>query len=181
VGATGFPSAILVDPQGNIAFAGHPARITDDLVESVLDGALAKPIYEWPKDCASIAKALKKGKLGDAVKKLGSIEDDHPDVAAGADWLRVETMGEELADALKKTPEADRVDEILTALKKDKEAQAILKAQIKIAKLVAGPVKKARYDRTKKQLEKYRDEFKGTAAERDARAAIEKLKDSKRR
>ena len=66
-------------------------------------------------------------------------------------------------------------------LKGDKEAQAILKAQEKVAKLTAGKVKASRYEKTKKALEKIRDKHKGTAAERDARAAIERLKASRRR
>lgn len=199
VGATAFPSAVLVDPQGNIAYVGHPARITDEMVKSVLDGALSVPVYEWPKDCEKVAKALRKGKLADAVKGLAKIEEDHPEIAESVrgmvtgrvrsleraaeegDWLRVETLGADLSKALKKLPEGERVDEILKDLKGNKDAQAVLKAQKKVAKLVEGPIKKAKYDRVKKDLQKIRDAFEGTAAERDARAALEKIKESKRR
>ena len=101
--------------------------------------------------------------------------------AEDGDWLRVQELGESLEDAIKIWSGGERVEAILAELKGDKEAQAILKAQEKVAKLIAGPIKSSRYERTKKELEKVRDKHKGTAAERDARAAIEKLKESKRR
>ena len=94
---------------------------------------------------------------------------------AEQDWLRVETLGAELEKALKKMPEGERVRAVLVGLKADKEAQSVLKAQKKVAKLIDGGVKKSKRDRVKKELKKIRDDYPGTAAERDARKAIESL------
>ena len=199
VGARGFPSAVVVDPQGNIAWSGHPSRINGALLKPLLEGALKTPMYDWPKSCSKVAKALRKGNLGDAIKASAKIEEEHPDIAAAVvgmadgrlnsmekaaaegDWLKVQRIGESLEDAVKVWSGGEKVTAILDELKGDKDAQAILKAQVKVAKLIEGPVKSSRYERTKKELEKIRDKHRGTAAERDARAAIEKLKESKRR
>jgi len=199
VGARGFPSAVVVDAQGNIAYSGHPASINASVLKPLLKGALKTPMYEWPKSCSKVAKALRKGNLGDAIKASAKIEEEHPDIAAAVvgmadgrlsnmekaakagDWLKVQTIGESLEDAVKVWPGGEKVTAILAELKGDKEAQAILKAQEKVLKLTAGKVKASRYDKTKKELQKIRDKHKGTAAERDARAAIERLKASRSR
>lgn len=199
VGARGFPSAVVVDAQGNIAFAGHPSRINASVLKPLLEGALKTPMYDWPKSCSKVAKALRKGKLGDAIKASAKIEEEHPEIAAAVvgmadgrlssmekaakdgDWLKVESIGESLKDAVKVWEGGEQVTALLAELKGDKEAQAILKAQKKIVKLTAGKVNASRFEKIKKELEKIRDKHAGTAAERDARAAIERLVASRRR
>lgn len=194
VGATGYPSAILVDPSGNIVYLGHPASISAELIKGALDGALTTPLYEWPKELSGVAKSIRKGAFGDAVEGLAKFGETHADIAAAVagmvkarvaavekaraagDWLRVETLGEDLVKGLGKLEEAAQVKEILDALDKDKDAQAILKAQAKIAKAFAGDLKKNQMDKVQKDLEKIRDGMPGTAAERDARAGLERLK-----
>jgi hypothetical protein len=194
VGATGYPSAILVDPSGNIVYLGHPGSVTEAMIESALDGALAKPLYEWPKELSGVAKSVRKGDLGAALAELAKLGDAHADVTAAVrgmvkgrvsqvekardagDWLRVETLGEDLIKGLGKLEEAATVQAILDALDKDKAAKEILKAQQKVAKLFEGEVKKNQFDKIKKDLDKVVEEFKGTAAERDALAGLEKLK-----
>jgi hypothetical protein len=188
---------VLIDPQGNIAFLGHPGSINDSMVKGVLDGALTTPIYEWPKELDKVAKALRKGDLAGAIKKIEGLSDDYPEIAASiqgmvigrvnsldkavedGDWLRVETLGDELAKTLKKMPEGEHVNEVLATLKKNKEAQSILKAQKKVAKLIDGGVKKSKRDNVKKALKKIRDQYPDTAAERDAREALDGLRGGK--
>jgi len=199
VGATGYPSAILVDASGNIVYLGHPASVTESMIEAALDGALAKPLYEWPKELNGVAKAVRKGDLGAALADLAKLGDAHADVTAAVrgmvkgrvsqvekardagDWLRVETLGKDLVKGLGKLEEAATVQAILDTLDKDKAAKEILKAQQKVAKLFEGELKKNQFDKVQKDLEKVRDEFKGTAAERDAREGLEKLKALKAR
>ena len=77
VGASGFPSAVVVDAQGNIAYSGHPASINASVLKPLLKGALKTPMYEWPKSCSKVAKALRKGNLGDAIKASAKIEEEH--------------------------------------------------------------------------------------------------------
>lgn len=199
VGATGYPSAILVDASGNIAFLGHPAEVTETLIEAALDGALAKPLYEWPKELNGVAKSVRKGDLGAALAELTKLGDAHADIAAAVrgmvkgrvsqvekardagDWLRVETLGKALVKGLGKLEEAATVQTILDTLDKDKAAKEILKAQQKVAKMFEGELKKNQFDKVKKDLEKVIEEFKDTAAERDARAGLEKLKELRAR
>lgn len=199
VGATSLPSSVLVDALGNIVYLGHPSSITDSIVKEALEGALTTPLYEWPKELSGIAKDVRKGDLGSAVLDIEKLGDAHAAFATelrgmvkarvgavekardAGDWLKVETLGEPLAKGLGKLEEAQQVDAILDALDKDKGAQEILKAQKKIAKHFAGDVKKNMYDRIERDLEKICDEYKGTAAERDARNGLERLKGLKGR
>jgi hypothetical protein len=194
VGATSLPSAILVDATGNIVYLGHPGSVTAAMIEAALDGALSKPLFEWPKELNGVAKDVRKGDFGDALAELEKLGDAHADIAAelrglvkgrvaqvekardAGDWLRVETLGEPLAKGLGKLEEAATVQAILDTLDKDKAAKEILKAQQKVAKIFAGDVKKNQFDKVERDLGKIVEEFAGTAAERDARAGLEKLK-----
>jgi len=194
VGATGYPSAVLVDAKGTIVYAGHPASINDGVIEKALDGALSKPIFEWPKELGGVAKLIRKGDLGAAVAEVQKLGEAHADIAKAVqgmvagrvtalekardagDWLAVETSGKALLKGLGKLPEAEQVKAILDALDKDKGAQEILKAQEKIAKIFAGELKKNQFDKVQKDLDKIREDLPGTAAARDALAGLEKLK-----
>lgn len=194
VGATGYPSAILVDASGAIVYLGHPASVTDDLISKALDGALPKPLFDWPKELAGAAKAVRKGDLAGAIAEVDKLGAPHADVATqlrgmvkgrvaqverardAGDWLAVDTLGSKLLKDLGKLPEAATVKGILDTLAGDKAAKELLKAQQKIAKLFEGELKKNQFDRVQKDLEKLRDEYKGTVVERDARAGLERLK-----
>ncbi len=194
VGASGYPSAVLVDAKGTIVYAGHPGSINDSVIEGALDGALATPIFEWPKELGGVAKLIRKGDLGGAVTELAKLGEAHADVAKAVqgmvtgrvaalekardagDWLAVESNGKALLKGLGKLEEAAKVKEILDALDKDKDAQEILKAQQKIEKIFAGEIKKNQFDKVKKDLDKIREDLPGTAAARDALAGLEKLK-----
>lgn len=193
-GQSGLPSSVLVDASGTILYVGHPASINASLIERAVQGALTKPIYDWPKELSGVAKAIRKGNLGDAVTEVQKLGDAHADIAAAVqnmvkarvsaverarddkDWLRVVTLGEPLVKGLGKLPEAAQVEAILDALDGDKEAKAVLKAQQKVAKYFAGDIKKNQFDRVQKDLEKIAEEFSGTAAARDARDGLEKLR-----
>ena len=199
VGATSLPSSILVDASGNIVYLGHPGSVTESMIEAALDGALAKPLYEWPKELNGVAKAVRKGDLAGALADLAKLGDAHAEVTTAVrgmvkgrvsqvekardagDWLRVQTLGEDLVKGLGKLEEAATVQAILDTLDKDKAAKEILKAQQKVAKLFEGELKKNQLDKVQKDLEKIIAEHEGTAAERDARAGLEKLKALKAR
>jgi len=194
VGASGYPSAILVDASGNIAYLGHPGSITAEIVQGALAGALATPIYEWPKELSGAAKDMRKGDLAGALEELGKFGETHADITAAVtamvksrvaqlekardagDWLRVENAGETLLKGLGKLEEATTVKGILDTLAKDKGAQAVLKAQKKVEKMFADDIKKSQFDRCEKDLHKICEEHAGTAAERDAKAGLERLK-----
>ena len=48
-GVSGIPHAALVDPMGEVVWTGHPGKLDSKLVEQSLAGALAKPVWAWPK------------------------------------------------------------------------------------------------------------------------------------
>ena len=129
VGASGFPSAVVVDAQGNIAYSGHPASINASVLKPLLKGALKTPMYEWPKSCSKVAKALRKGNLGDAIKASAKIEEEHPDIAAAVVGMadgRLATM-EKAAKAGKDVVEKGK------DVKKIDDAKAIVGDKLKAA------------------------------------------------
>ena len=88
----------------------------------------------------------------------------------------VKEIGEQNQAYLKGLPEVARVEEILARLDDDDEARAILKAQLKVRKLVPDKVKKKDRAKLIKSLRKVASQHPGTAAERDADRAIERLR-----
>jgi len=78
-GFRGYPSAALIDPKGILVWKGHPSRLTDEIIEQHIkgavvgsgDGKLALEL-ELPKKYAAVAKQLAKGDLGDAHKALAA-------------------------------------------------------------------------------------------------------------
>ena len=193
VGAKGFPSSVLIDSSGTIVFAGHPAKVTSEMVTNATAGALPIGLYDWPDDLKKAAKTLRKG---DYEGTLAAINKEGPDfttyadairaVVAGkikaldaaigsGDWLRVETMAKGLKDQLGKLPEAEEVKTALDNLKADKEAQAILKAQKRIAKVFEKKINKSKASKLKDSVRKIAKDYPGTVVERDADRAVKRL------
>ena len=61
LGLNAFPSAVLIDPFGNIVYSGHPARLDNATIESALTDALPMPLHAWGRDLAPVKKALEMG------------------------------------------------------------------------------------------------------------------------
>ena len=194
VGATAFPSAVLIDASGEIVFAGHPASITDGMVASAVSGALAKPLFEWPDELSKAAKLAGKDKLADAiaaVEKQGEGFSEYAELliasanqriasikaaAQTSDWLYVESRSKALASSLGSRPEVAEIKAVMDQLKGDKTAKAVLKAQKNVAKMFAKPVSRKMAPKLADKALRIAKEFPGTGAERDALRAIEKLK-----
>ena len=194
VGAKGFPSAVLINASGEIVYAGHPARITDDIVASAVSGALSKPLFEWPSELSKAAKLASKDKLGAAIAAIEKKGDGFGEYAAalistatqqlnavkaaaeGSDWLYVETQGKALAESLSGRPEVAEIEALLAELKGDKAAKAVLKAQKSLAKMFVKPISKKMAPKLADKARKIAEEFPGTGAQRDAERAIAKLK-----
>jgi len=70
-GATGYPSAFLIGPDGDIVWAGHPAGLKNETIEEAL--AAVRLLPDLPTSLASIGKLLEKDKYGDAFKKLSKL------------------------------------------------------------------------------------------------------------
>lgn len=67
-GGGGFPSSYLIDPDGNIAWAGHPASLKDSQIEELLPRVRLAPTL--PKKLAPAQKLLEKGDYAGAKKTL---------------------------------------------------------------------------------------------------------------
>ena len=192
-GVRGIPDALLVDPRGEVVWRGHPASLDARTVKKALAGAIARPLFAWPKEAKSVAKALASREFSKALaaaKKMGAGGEEYvsdvekliamnlalvTEARDAGDWLTVDTLGKELSGKLKGLDAGQAIEEILAELKADKEAQAVLKAQKKIVKLTSGKIKSKEIPKLKEQLRKLRDEHPGTYVTKQAEAAIDAL------
>ncbi len=84
-GAGGYPSPFLIAPEGAVVWAGHPAGLTNEIIEEHIGGVQLLP--EIPKSLRSVEKDMKKGKYGGALKKVealitkGKLPDEDKDIA----------------------------------------------------------------------------------------------------
>ncbi len=77
LGLNAFPSAVLIDPFGNIVYSGHPARLDSLTIESALIDALPMPLHAWGEELAPVKSALAMGHYGPAktaAAKLTGVE-----------------------------------------------------------------------------------------------------------
>ena len=199
LGVTGLPTAVLVDPTGVIRWVGHPASLTESLVEEHLSGALPKPLFEWPKEAKKVRKAIEKRDLGKALEEAAKLDPEHSEyenIVRGlvtgrlaslktarddGDWLFVEQFGSELKKSFAGLPEQAEVVQILDALDADDAAKAILEAQEKVAKMFAKDYKRKHIEKMEEELREIVGEHPGTAAERDAKRGLKRLADEKKR
>lgn len=76
LGLRGYPSAVLVAPNGKIVWSAHPSGLTEAIIEEHIgDVRMSAPDklaldLELPKKHAGIAKKLRQGKFGSAWKDL---------------------------------------------------------------------------------------------------------------
>ncbi len=200
LGVSGIPHAFLVDPSGTVVWRGHPGNLTAETIEKHLDGALKKPVWEWPAPTKKLRAALRKGKFGKALDEadalsqsddelLRQIADVVREMVRGkvktlknlqeeGDYLAVVTRGAVLAKALKGYPEGEEAAAILAEVKKDPMAKKVIKAQKALGKIEADAKKlrsakkiKAAIHKVKKLTAKLAD----THAERQGQALVAKL------
>ena len=200
LGFRGFPSAALVDPTGNIVWSGHPASLDAKTIEPFLEGSLAMPLWEWPESAdKSVRKQLMKMKLDKALAAAQEIGAD----ADGAkvvelvqsfvkgrvdavmamkergDFLRAYDAAQTLKKQLGGLTESDQIGAVVKEIKADKAAQAVIKAQKKIAKLrfEAGELrKKDDAEDLMEDLQKIRREHSGTYADTEAQELIDSIR-----
>ena len=167
-GINGIPHAVLVDSFGTIVWRGHPAYLTDEMVESALLGAFQTPVHEWPADAAPVVASLKLGDLPAALDsarsssaKIGStpvatlLEGRIKDVVGAVenafdsgDLLTASRRGASAAAVLGNLPEGRRVQELMKRLESEPKLQKALAeqrdAERELAKLLrqAGKVRR---------------------------------------
>lgn len=199
VGASGYPSAVLVNASGVITYVGHPGSINDSHIEQAIVGALPLPVWDWPKDAAKVKKAVLKKQMAKALDECEKLGEEHAAIKTAVrgvidgsvaalenakeigDWLRVEEMTDALSKSLAGLPELDKVKEIEEALKSDDKAQEILKAQKWIQKTFSDRIKKGKIDKVEKELKEIQQDLPGTVAAVQASEGLKKLMEMKRR
>ncbi len=158
LGGTGYPSAALITPDGMIAWTGHPSGLNDVLIEKALEGALKKPVWDWPSQAKPVVSALAKKKYAKAISTARKLalksQDEELDAIGNAieamvkskvlaarkkfnegDFLGAKTMTKALQKQLKGLPEVDEIKAIAAEIKANPEASKIIKAQKTLKKV----------------------------------------------
>src|SRR5262249_13686912 len=109
LGVKGYPSAYLIDPKGNVVWAGHPAKLTDAEIEKALAGARV-PGIKLPGPLKPLEPLLQKkdfGKAYEAVKAMlaGNL-DEASKTAAQELVAQLENDAKALAESAQKHVEA---------------------------------------------------------------------------
>lgn len=193
-GVRGIPNAVLVDPGGTVVWQGHPASLTGRIIEKALDGALEKPMWEWPKDTKKLQNYLRKGSYAKALQEAGKLEGPYKDLVTAqiagklasiktarenGDYLGAKNKGDLAMKQLKGLPETDEIALILKEIAKDPEAKRIMKGQKKLADVQAEIMEIQSKGKAKKmltQLEDLRELYAGTIIETEAKDAMAMLR-----
>lgn len=198
-GHKGYPHAALFNPSGEIVWTGHPNGLTSGTIEKALKGASPFLSYGWAEPFHGVAKSISKSEFAKAmkdadrlvasgeegaeavrtqvVKVLGARISKLEKAIADGDFLAAQEMADALDGNLSGLDEAEKVDGIVSHLKKDKDAKNIIKGQSALAKLKGGDLRKKK----SKELaigkaEKLAKRYEGTIVERHANAFIELLR-----
>lgn len=196
-GVGGIPDAVLIDPYGTVVWRGHPGKVKGKLIETHLGGALRQPLWEWPSSARSVRTALIKrqyaralahaektgggeGHLAQTLREMISGQVARLEAArARGDFLTARDLSASLTKQLSGLPEADVAKGIADAIKSDKAAQKVIKAQKDIAKIRAevGELKKKKdADKLVAKLEKRMAKHPGTYAYEEARQLVEDIR-----
>lgn len=194
LGIGGIPDAVLVDPSGRVVWQGHPAGLKDEQIEPLLAGALEVPLFEWPASAAAVRKLVANGQLGkalpeaeklgeqpfDAAKAIRKVVDGRLATLKAAhesgDYFTADEVAKDLKKRCAGLPAADEAARVAAAIAADAKAGVVLKAQARVRKLAATEVR-SKKDAAEllEQLRKLAGKQAGTAAARDAEAAIADL------
>lgn len=191
---TGIPAAALVNAQGVVVWRGHPASLPKDELDAALQGALSKPLFDWPKSADAARGAFSKRDFAGALAaadKLGAADKDIAESIRGyvdaqiklaesalekGNLLLARDLSTRLTKELGKHELAARTKEIADKVVKTANADKIIAAIDAVQKIEIGKLKK------KKEGEKALDELKkivkdlpDTYAEQIARAKMDDL------
>ena len=159
-------------------------RGSSSIVAKAVTGAIPTPIYEWGKSAKDIKKSFLKGDYAKAIKaanKLAAKEKVGEELATmlrgvvtkkaasyEADLERGDVRkANEGAKAFLKTikglPEEEALKALVTRISKDKELKPVLKAQDKLADILASEVKKKKdCQNSLKRLKSLLEDHEGT-------------------
>lgn len=200
-GVRGIPHAILVDPTGQVVWAGHPGGLRASTVEAHLEGSLPMPLFEFPKAAKKVRKALEKDSLQTALEEARAIEAEGVEQSARiraavegmiagrvaqvkraherGDFLTVVERGAPLVEALDELPEAAEVRTLVDAVEDDDDAQAVVAVQRKLRDIredAAELRKKREADKLIGRLEGLIEDVPGTYAATQAKELLDAIR-----
>lgn len=201
MGVGGIPHALLVDPSGKIVWEGHPGNLQAGEIEKALSGALLKPMWEWPAASKDVKSALSKHKYADALAAAGKLSeaDMGPTIKAAVqsmvtgrvagvkfaldagDFLTASESAAALESDLAGLPELAEIKSAEDAIKSNKDAAKIIKAQKVVQDLKSQRLgKKKEMEKAIADLQKIAKDLPGTVAEKEANALIAVLQKPKK-
>jgi len=187
LGIRGIPNAVLVSPSGKIVWQGHPAGLKPEIIEPHLNGAISRPMWEWPKSASAVAKALKQRSYSKArtaavtlAKKdvqfgpelvssidaliQGQVDSIQADYDAGR-FLQVVEASRRSKKSLSGLPAAKTIREIVAKVNSDKTAKKTVAMQKRLRKLTAEqPRSRREAEKLIVSLRKLQKSAKGTVA-----------------
>lgn len=196
-GVNGIPHAVLVDATGSVVWRGHPGELSESMLEEHLTGTLSKPIFEWPDAAQGVGKSLVKGEFAAALAAARTLSeaDGGPEVVAQVSavidarvaqvegWRKAGNVydvletGARLAQGLEGHEHAAKVAALVAEVEADKDAKPVLEAQKRIRKMRAkDPSKRKEIEGQMDDLEKIREEMRGTYAAEEAGAYLDQLR-----
>lgn len=198
-GVRGIPHAVLIDPNGMVAWSGHPGGLNDGTVEQALKGALAKPMFEWPASAKSTKSALIKGDLAKALEAAAKIEGDEGEsirtsiqemvTSRVAQMKRAYEVGnylfaaeasDRLSKALSGLPEQAEAEQVAADLDANDKVKDIIKAQKEIAKIRSKmPSKKKDIAKAIDKLKDLQREHAGSYVESETEELIKQIQASR--
>ena len=147
-GVTGIPHAVLVDPTGTVAWRGHPSQLSPAIIERALQGALDKPLWEWPENSRGVQKLLFEGRYAKALsdaRALGMetlVQERIAAKVAGieqaferGDYYAARTRAEEAVKLLEGLPEHQRALDTIRKIDSDPARVKVLQGQKRLADL----------------------------------------------
>lgn len=194
-GVKGIPDAVLIDSSGTVVWRGHPGALEKTRLEAALEGALKTPMWEWGPDARGVRKAVSRGDLARALEEAAGVE-SVPDLKdqiqalitrrmttldarkAEGDFLSASELAEELTKGLSGLPEGERARTLAAEIAADEEAQRVIKAQRRVAKIRASdPTNSKKIAAAVEDLRDLAREYSGTYVETEADALIAKLEE----
>lgn len=193
-GSGGIPHAKLIGVDGTVVWEGHPARLTDDIIEAELRKVRRYSDVEGRR-AQRAGKDLDKGKYGkalaeaqkilenesvddvdrksaqeivDAVNATGERKLAYADaLAADGEVDRAKDLLKDVEDAFSRTPFEDRAKEKRKALEDDDALAELAEARKTVEQYLARtklPIKGDDREMIRRALEKKQEDFEGQAA-----------------
>ncbi|MAG54654.1 MAG: hypothetical protein CMJ83_00015 [Planctomycetes bacterium] len=193
-----YPYALLVAPNGTVAWAGHPEKLDEDLIRRTLKGALTTPLFRWPQAVADVRTAIREGKLKVALDRVKALAAKTPTLAMwvgevqklitarvsglaaakkAGDYCTVLDRGDAVQEQLQDLPEEEKVAELMNSVFDDEQAIATWNTQTRLRTLKATmPRTKQEADDAIKKLEALMKANPASAVVAEGKMAVGVLK-----